>query len=171
MRERPLIRLTFGVYQITDWPTLHEDNGVVSILPHRRGGQTIHIFCLCSLQHFFKCERRHVVTFVHNDHSIVLYKRFDLFFLTLEKRLHDGDVNDPAPCVLSRADLTDQTAFLFPATLFRWLRQNLMDSEELLQRCPPLLQQCTGVYQNQSVDLSLPDQIRPDHPLTKGCGS
>ena len=85
MGECPLIRLTFGVYQITDRPALHEDNGVVSILPHRRGRQAIHIFRLCGLQHFFKRERRHMVTLVHKDHPVFLYKGFDLLFLTLEK--------------------------------------------------------------------------------------
>ena len=91
MGERPLIRLTFGIYQIADRPALHEDDGVVSILPHRRRGQAIHIFRLCGLQHFFKRERRHMVTFVHNDHPVILHKGFDFLFLALEERLHDGD--------------------------------------------------------------------------------
>lgn len=44
--KRPLFRLTFCVHQIPYRAALHENNGLVTILPDGRGGQTVNVLCL-----------------------------------------------------------------------------------------------------------------------------
>ena len=81
-----------------------------------------------------------MMALIHDDHSIFFREGFDRFFFPFKQRLHNGDINDPAPRVLACADLTDQMHLFLPPTLFRWLRQYLADIQKLFQRRFPLFE-------------------------------
>lgn len=90
MLEGPFFCLFKSVHFISDRTTLHKYNGMVPVLSYRSRGKSIHIFGRYILEYLFETECRNMVTFIHNDHSVV----FDGFFncVSFYQRLHNGNV-------------------------------------------------------------------------------
>ena len=122
VRKSTFLCLTFCIHQVTDGPALHKNDGMVTVLSHGGGGKAINIFCFNRFQNFLKGECRYMMAFIYDDHSIVCDEGLDTLFFSLEKRLHNGDINDPAVSIFSRSDLSDETTLLFPAAFFGQLR-------------------------------------------------
>ena len=77
-REGLVLHLLPRVGSVSNWPTLHEDDGLVSILADGRGSQTIDARCPNSFQHALKVDGRNMMALVNDDHAIIFHKRFHL---------------------------------------------------------------------------------------------
>ncbi len=64
----------FGCIPITNRPKLHKNLFLLSVIALWRGGQTVHIFCVYFVQHFLRCLRSAVMTFIHNNHTIIFHQ-------------------------------------------------------------------------------------------------
>lgn len=68
--KHTLFRLTFCVHQIPYRAALHENNGLVTILPDGRGRQAVNILRLYFPQDLLECKRHHMVTLIAQNHTI-----------------------------------------------------------------------------------------------------
>ena len=80
-----------------------------------------------------------MVAFITQHHAVVRYQGFYLLCVSLEQRLHDGDIYDSALSIFPCANLADPLQPLFPASLFGLHRQGFLNIKKLFQRCLPLL--------------------------------
>lgn len=110
-----------------------------------------------------------MVTLIAQDHPIFRNKRLYVFFFTLKKGLHNGNINDTTPRVFPRTDLANLLDSFLSATPLGLLRQGFLNIKKIFQRCFPLFQKCAGVDQDQGVNFALPNQIRAYHCFTKSC--
>jgi len=80
MLKGPRHRLGFRVHAIPDFAAMHVNDRMVAVLPRWRGRQAVDIFCVYGFQNLLEAESRHMMAFVHDDHTVFLDKTVDLFF-------------------------------------------------------------------------------------------
>ena len=159
------LHLCLCICAVSDRPTLHKDDRLMSILPNRCCRQSIDILGIDGFQNLFKVYRWDMMALIGNDHSIVFDKR--LYLIIRNTRLHQCDVDDAMQFVSRwRKCANGRKTFLSSAlTLFNFW--NLIDNQELLQPLNPLVEQCLGMYKYQRVDTMLGYQSDGGNRFTK----
>ena len=134
---------------------MHEDDGVVAILPCHGRGQAEHIFRLGGASHGLKADGGQVVTFVNNELPV---SGHDVGHLALPDQALDGrNIDETRRPLLSTAD--------DPNTI-------CLDVEEGAQPRHPLIQQLLPMHQDQRIGVSLGYQSASDDGLAecrRGC--
>ena len=128
------------------WTTLHENNRLLSVLTNWCCCQAIHRVSLYALQYMLKCNRRYMMTFVNDDHAIVLDKWFDSIFI--QTRLDESYINNSMQGVTRRIKATYRGEY-FLATTFLWFFRFLkVNVKKLRKTFVPLCKQGLGVNKN-----------------------
>lgn len=105
MRERSRERLRLGVHAMPNRATLHHDDGVMTVLALRRGGQPDDVARLHLPQHLLEAHRREVVTFIDDDVAVVGHEV--VHDLLAVQTLDDVDIDDPGATSASTTDLVN----------------------------------------------------------------
>ena len=110
------------------------------VLAGRRRGQAEDVARLAAARHRLEADRRHVVTLIDHEVSIVGDDVIDLSFA--HEALYDGDVDDTGRPALAAADPTDLLGALI---------------EKAAEPRDPLVEELTAMHQNQpgSIDVHL----------------
>ena len=103
-----IVRRRLGTGRLVpDRPTLHEDDGLLSVAPDGCCRQAQYIFGLGSFQNRVKRSRSYMVAFVNDDVTVIFNQGVNL--ILLRQRLHHGNVDLASRFELATADGADHT--------------------------------------------------------------
>ena len=131
---------------------LHEDDGMVSVLPRHRRGQAQDESRLRAADDLLEAVRRQVVTFI-DDHLAVVAHAV-VHHTVANEALNDGHIEQPGRCVAAAADSTYR------------LCRHVQEGRETLD---PLVEQLPPMHEHQRVDAALCDEPGGHHRFPESC--
>src|SRR5882762_1107643 len=140
MIEGPCHRLRLCVHSMPYGTALHEDDGMMPVLPRHGRRQAEDETSLRASDDLLEAVRRHMVAFIDDHLPVVANAILDHTFTN--EALNDGDIEQPSRCVSATADSANR------------LGRYVQESREALD---PLVEELPSMHKHQRVDAALCD--------------